>query len=184
MLGFGKKIRADRKANGFLWGYCGLVIVMQLLGELSLVIASVSVVIGVVLFYLEYRRQREDKGYEAYVRTMMALSNLKQQMIVHPELQELYEGDKEYKALSSNERKMFHWSGMLLDIGEVVFIASPLGRGWMGDEEWEGWGRFLGSFMATSEIFRLVWAKSRDSYAKPYRQFIDGLHEEISTLRE
>ena len=157
---------------------------MQLLGELSLIIASVSVVVGVVLFYLEYRRQREDKGYEAYMRTVMALSNLKLQLIEHPELQELYEGDSEYEALSSDERKMFHWSGMLLDIGEVVFIASPLARGWMGEEEWEGWGRFLGRFLANSGIFRLVWAKTRDSYAKPYRQFIDDLEEDMNTSRE
>jgi hypothetical protein len=151
---------------------------MQLLGELSLIIASLSVVIGVVLFYLEYRRSRKDKGYESYVQTMMAVVDLKKQMIRYPELQGLYESYTAYEALSPNQRKMFHWSGILLDIGEIVFIASPLGRGWMGDDEWDGWKGFLGRFMANNEIFQLVWANTRDDYGKRYRQFIDEIYEE------
>jgi len=152
---------------------------MQSLGELSLLVASLSVVIGVVLFYLEYRRSRKDKGYESYVRTMMALIDLKKQLIMHPELQGLYEYDTEYEVLSTNQRKIYHWSSILLDIGEIVFIASPLGRGWMGEEEWEGWKQFLSRFMENSEIFQLTWTKAKDSYGKRYRQFIDDIYEEV-----
>ena len=152
---------------------------MQSLGELSLIVASLSVVIGVVLFYLEYRRSRRDKGYDSYVRTMMAMIDLKKQMIMYPGLQGLYESYPAYEALSTNQRKMFHWSGILLDIGEIVFIASPLGRGWMGEDEWDGWKSFISRFMAKSEIFQLVWANTRGDYGKRYRQFIDEISDEV-----
>ncbi|MFW9800924.1 MAG: hypothetical protein ACFFD9_10840 [Candidatus Thorarchaeota archaeon] len=151
---------------------------MQLLGELSLVVASLSIVVGMVFFYLEYRRSRRDKGYESYVGAMMALIDLKKQMVGDPGLQSMYEFYTGYEALSPNQRKTFHWSGILLDIGEIVFIASPLGRGWMGEDEWDGWKQFLSRFMANNEIFRLVWTNTREDYGKRYRQFVDEIHEE------
>jgi len=115
---------------------------------------------------------------------MMAMIDLKKQMILHPELHGLYESYTAYETLSTNQRKMFHWSGILLDIGEIVFIASPLGRGWMGEEEWDGWKSFLSRFMANSEIFQLVWTNTRDDYGKRYRQFIDEIYEEVRTASQ
>ena len=157
---------------------------MQLIGELSLVVASFSVVIGMVLFYLEYRRNRRDRGYQTYVRALLEVVDLEKQMIVYPELQGLYENEAEYAALTTAQRKMYHWSAMLLIIGEFVFTISPLGRGWMGEVEWDGWRRFIKSFMATNEIFRLSWKLNRDVYGRQYRNFVDEIFEEVLSTNE
>ena len=152
---------------------------LQLIGELSVVVASVSVVIGIVLFYLEYRRSRLDRGYKTYVESLLEVVDLEKQMLLHPELQRFYEHDGEYAALTPDQRKMFHWSGMLLITGEFAFTISPLGRGWMGEDEWDGWPRYIRSYMATNEIFRLAWKINRDVYGRKYRNFVDEIYDEV-----
>ncbi|MHA2084889.1 MAG: hypothetical protein ACXAEB_04935 [Candidatus Thorarchaeota archaeon] len=140
------------------------------------IVPAVSIIIGIILFYVELRRSRIDKGYDTYVRTLLSLIDIEKMFIQYPELQDLWTSDQSYRQLTAEKRTIFHWSVLLFDLFEIVFISSPLNRGWMGQDEWDGWSRFVSSFFEDSEDFRFAWTSNREVYSKKYREYVDGLH--------
>ena len=126
---------------------------------------------------MEYRKSRRDKGYETYIQTLLSMVEIEKMFIQHPELQSVWNWDPEYNKLSQEKRKIYHWCVLLLDIFEAVFIASPLNRGWMGQDEWDGWCRFISKFMESSEDFRFAWESNREIYSKIYRKYVDEIHQ-------
>lgn len=138
-------------------------------------IQAISVIVGIIAFYIEYRRSIRERGYHTYIETKTSLVDLEKLFIEHPEMQRLWEYDDKYKELSIERRKLYHYCSMLQEIFEVVFIASPHDRGWMAKEEWEGWEEFIKDLAKNSEEFRLAWILSRDMYAGKYRSYMDNI---------
>lgn len=95
--------------------------------------------------------------------------------IQHPEMQSLWEYDEEYKGLPKERRKIHHYCGMLQSLFEIAFIASPLSRGWMTEEEWDGWEQFIKELTRESEDFRLAWEHNKDFYCKKYRDYMEEI---------
>lgn len=118
-------------------------------------------------------RARARAGYETYVQTILSLVDLEKLFIQHPEMQTLWEYDPSYKDLPQERRKVYHWCNLLIDIFEIVFIASPLNRRWMSQDEWDGWDQFVEELMENSETFRLAWELNRDFYCEKYRNYMD-----------
>ncbi|MHA2065908.1 MAG: hypothetical protein ACXABY_16175 [Candidatus Thorarchaeota archaeon] len=140
------------------------------------IIPAVSIIIGIILFYVELRRSRIDKGYDTYVKTLLSLIDMEKMFIQYPALQDLWTSDEAYRQLTSEKRTIFHWSVLMFDLFEIVFISSPLNRGWMGKDEWDGWSRFVYSFLEGSADFRFAWENNREVYSNKYREYVDRLH--------
>ncbi len=117
-----------------------------------------------------------EKGYDTYVRTLLTLIDMEKMFIQYPALQNLWTSNDSYRELTAEQRTIFHWSVLLFDLFEIVFIASPLNRGWMGHDEWDGWSRFVYGFMEDSADFRFTWEFNREDYGSKYREFVDKLH--------
>lgn len=142
---------------------------LQILQALSIAFG----IFGILAFYFEYRKSRKDKGYDTYVQTILSLVDIEKLFIEHPEMQSLWTYDETYKSLSKERRKIYHYCGMLIDIFEIVFIASPLNRKWMSEDEWDGWEQWITELMKYSEDFRLAWKNNRESYCKKFRSYMD-----------
>jgi len=136
---------------------------------------AVSIIAGIIAFYIEYRKTVRERGYNTYIETKSILVCLEKLFIEHPEMQILYEYLDEYKDLTIERRKVYHYCSLLQELFEIVFIASPLDRGWMTSEEWEGWEEFIRDIAAHSEEFRLSWRHDREMYAEKYRSYMDQI---------
>jgi len=143
------------------------------LSDLLQVLQALSIAFGIIVFYVEYRKSRRDKGYETYVQTILSLVDIEKLFIQHPEMQSLWTYDQSYKDLSKERRKIYHWCNMLIDVFEIVFIASPLNRRWMSEDEWDGWDQYISELMEHSEDFRLAWKRNRDFYCEKFRNHMD-----------
>lgn len=99
--------------------------------------------------------------------------DLEKLFIEYPEIQSVYEYDESYTELSKKKRKIYHWCVMSISIFEIVFIASPLNRKWMNEDEWEGWDQYISELMKFSDDFRHAWEDNRDFYCKKFRNFMD-----------
>jgi len=144
------------------------------LSDLLQVFQAIAVAFGIIAFYIEYRKSRKDKGYETYVQTILATVDIEKLFIEHPEMQKLWAYNDEYMRLGKEKRKMYHWCSMLIDIFEIVFIASPLHRSWMGKDEWDGWEQYIDELIENSEVFRITWESNKELYCRKFRTYIDG----------
>ena len=51
--------------------------------------SGVSVLVAIILFYMEYRKSRRDRGYETYIQTLLSQVEIEKMFIQYPELQKL-----------------------------------------------------------------------------------------------
>lgn len=150
-----------------------------ILSDLLQVLQVLAVVFGIAAFYIEYRKGKKDKGYETYVQTILATVDMEKIFIEHPDMQELWTYDTAYRGLSKAQRKMYHWCAMLIDVFEIVFIASPRNRKWMSEDEWDGWERYMEELLENSEIFRTTWDINKELYCARFQNYMNERFKSI-----
>ena len=65
------------------------------------IVPTVSILIGIILFYFELRRSRMEKGYDTYVRTLLMLIDMEKMFIQYPALQNLWTNNDSYRELTA-----------------------------------------------------------------------------------
>lgn len=82
----------------------------------------------------------------------------------------LYDYDPEYTALTTEEKRLFHYCGALIMTFEIVYECHQKGYFKSGilfrreDSTWNDWARWLQELLRYSPIFRRTWEWSKNDY--------------------
>jgi hypothetical protein len=151
----------------------GIIMTAITISDVVQILQVISIVFGILIFYPEYRRSVRDRGYNTYLQTVFHLVDLEKMFIQHPELQKLWEYDDVYRNLSKNGRKRYHWCSILIDVFEIVYLASPHQRKWITKEEWEGWEQLISEIATNNQEFHIAWETAKNMYSEKFTTYMD-----------
>jgi hypothetical protein len=136
------------------------------------ILASLSVILGVPFFIIEYRRRGRDLGYQTYLAASQASIELEKILIDHPDIRDVVEEKGNVKYENVPQTKYYYNSLMILF--ENVYLCWK--KGWMAEDEWDGWAEWM-KIMMKRQDFQKAWEEEKKLYSKSFIKYMDSLKE-------
>ena len=148
-----------------------LVELVSIISQLS-TLAGWAIVLGLIV---EFYRLRRERGYQTYIQTASALSNLERSAMKkeNEDIREILCSNDNFKKLSSSEKKRYLFCSNLISIFEAVHIAKD--KHWFEKEEFEGWDEYIKDLARNSQDFKETWGFEKKYYYKKFRTYMDEL---------
>ncbi|HCX24133.1 MAG: hypothetical protein CMB80_14750 [Flammeovirgaceae bacterium] len=145
-------------------------------GLLNFIISTVSMLIYLItaiLIYWQLKELRRTFRGSTHESTMSHATGITKLFIEHPELNAIWDKEKDATKDESQEVEIKRkWAvELLIDFFEHRYIQHSKGN--LPKEAWEGWGLHIRNAFGTSDYFIQAWAAKKGLYSQSFQTFVN-----------
>jgi hypothetical protein len=154
--------------------------------QISLILTAIQTIIIVLTFIgiiWQLRQFNRNMRNDAYSKAIEDHSRISQILIDKPQVnKEFYANNADFKNLDSAQQDFYNYLALSIGLLERIFLLFK--KGWIDQETWEAWERWLIQHWFHIGLFELFWENERRFYSMSFYQYVDEKYQQYKKAQQ